>query len=126
MISHISQVGVYVSDQDAALAFYTEKLGFEVRSLREGPGIKWIEVAPPGGQTTISLASKDFPVGDEAKIGVFTNIAFETEDIHELYETYRQRGVTFTHEPELQPYGKWFAAFVDQDGDEFFVFQPVK
>lgn len=125
MISCISQVGVYVSDQDAALAFYTEKLGFEVRSLRQGPGMKWIEVAPPGAQTTISLASKDFPVGDEAKIGVYTDIAFETTDIHGLYETLSSRGVKFTDKPELQPYGKWFAAFLDQDGNQFFVFQPA-
>ncbi|NIJ13027.1 catechol 2,3-dioxygenase-like lactoylglutathione lyase family enzyme [Saccharomonospora amisosensis] len=126
MISHISQIGVYVSDQDEALRFYTEKLGFEVRELQEGSGFKWIEVAPPGAQTTISLATKDFPVGEKSKVGRYTDIAFETEDIQAMYETYRERGVRFTKEPELQPYGKWFAAFLDQDGNEFFVFQPER
>ncbi|WP_218157174.1 VOC family protein [Saccharopolyspora shandongensis] len=125
VISHISQIGVYVTDQDAALSFYTEKLGFEVRKLQDGGDFKWIEVAPPGSPTTISLATKDFPVGTESKIGGFTDIAFETADIKALHETLSQRGVRFTVEPELQPYGKWFAAFVDQDDNEFFVFQPA-
>ncbi|RFS82329.1 bleomycin resistance protein [Actinomadura spongiicola] len=125
MISKIAQVGVYVRDQNEALRFYTEKLGFEIREHREGPGFTWIEVAPPGAQTTITLATKDLPVGDEAKIGRYTDIAFETADIKALHETYTERGVRFTKDPELQPYGKWFAAFVDQDDNEFFVFQPV-
>lgn len=123
MRMNISQIGVYVRDQDEALRFYTEKLGFEVRELQEGGDFKWIEVAPPGAVTTLSLATADFPVGDASKVGRYTDVAFETDDIQELHRTYRERGVRFTKEPELQPYGKWFAAFVDQDDNEFFVFQ---
>lgn len=125
MHSYIEKIGVYVRDQKKALSFYTEKLGFEVRELQEGSSFAWIEVAPPGSQATISLATENFPVGNSSKIGVYTDIAFETDDIHELYRSYREAGVRFTKEPELQPYGKWFAAFVDLDDNEFFVFQKA-
>lgn len=124
VISHIAQVGVFVSDQAEAVRFYTEKLGFEVRQDVGGQEFRWIEVAPPGAQTTISLATSAFPIGEDSKIGVNTGIGLETEDIQTLHRAYSERGVSFTKEPELQPYGKWFAAFVDQDGNEFFVFQP--
>jgi lactoylglutathione lyase len=125
MISHIMTVGIYVRDQDAARDFYVNKLGFEVRDDREGGGLRWLEVAPPGAQTTVVLATKDYPAGSEEKVGIYTDIAFQTEDIQATYETYTQRGVKFTAEPELMPYGKWFAAFVDPDGNEFFLYQPA-
>lgn len=122
---YMSQVGIYVSDQDAALRFYTEKLGFEIRALQEAADFKWIEVAPPGGQTTIVLATPDFPIGDTDKVGIVTSISFETDDIRAVHRTYTQRGVEFTNAPRLEPYGKWFASFCDQDGNEFFLFQSA-
>ena len=124
MISRVSTVGVYVRDQDKALEFYTDKLGFEVRKHVDEPDFKWFEVAPPGGETTIVLCAPDYQTGDESKIGRYTEIAFHADDMRELHRVYTERGVKFTQEPRLEPYGVWFAAFIDQDENEYFVFQP--
>ncbi len=59
----IGNVGVRVADQERALEFYTKTLGFEVRrDVPFGDG-RWIEVGPPGGQTTIALIKEDVPSG---------------------------------------------------------------
>ena len=57
-ITKIGRVIVPVSDQDAAIAFYTDKLGFElVSDIPFGDGDRWVEVAPPGGGTAIALSA---------------------------------------------------------------------
>ena len=62
-ITGIGTVGIPVTDQDRALEFYVGKLGFEKRrDLPFGPG-RWIEVAPPGSQTTIALVPAGVPTG---------------------------------------------------------------
>jgi catechol 2,3-dioxygenase-like lactoylglutathione lyase family enzyme len=94
-ITHINQVGtvfVPVSDQDRALDFYVDKLGFEKRAdFRYGDeGSRWIEVAPPGAANTISLVPPSEGVaagGDQA------HCAFATEDIEADHATLRARGV---------------------------------
>ena len=59
-VNHVESVIVPVSDQDAALAFYIGTLGFEVRRDGEfAPGQRWLEVAPPGADTTIALVPGD-------------------------------------------------------------------
>ena len=56
MITNVKTVAVYVSDQEEAVRFYTEKLGFEVRRNQlMGPGGNWIEVAPPGAQSRVVI-----------------------------------------------------------------------
>ena len=55
MISNVKTTAVYVSDQEAALRFYTETLGFEIRNNQPmGPRGNWIEVAPPGADTLMA------------------------------------------------------------------------
>lgn len=125
MIGNIATIAVYVHDCDVALAFYTERLGFEVRKKVEMPGMKWYEVAPPGAHSTLVLADKGFATYDEVKVGRYTDIAFDTDDIAATHLAYTGNGVRFTQEPRLEPYGKWFAAFVDQDDNEYFLFQDV-
>ena len=57
MITNLETVTVYVNDQDQALDFYVNKLGFEKRADNPiGPGMRWVTVAPPGGKTEIVLA----------------------------------------------------------------------
>lgn len=123
MISHIATVDVFVRDQDVARDFYENKLGFEVRRDDQMGPLRWIEVAPPGGQTVIVLATADYPVGSEDKIGGFTDIQFVTHDIQSTYEQLVDRGVHFTTKPEHQDWA-WHSAFVDPDGNEFFLIQP--
>ena len=76
-ISQVGRVMVPVSDQDAAIAFYTSKLGFSlVADIPFGEGERWVEVAPPGGGTALALVP---PQGDYQP-GRMTGIAFVSAD----------------------------------------------
>ena len=85
MIGPIKTVGIYVRDQERAVEFYTQKLGFEVRrTLSMGPGASWIEVAPPGAQTCLVLYPKAMmpDAGNaQAKGAVETNRNIPSEDV---------------------------------------------
>jgi catechol 2,3-dioxygenase-like lactoylglutathione lyase family enzyme len=77
-ITHVGTVIVPVSDQDRALEFYVEKLGFEKRADTPfGRGERWVEVAPPGATTTIAL----IPPREGNLTGIDTNVGFTTKDI---------------------------------------------
>jgi predicted enzyme related to lactoylglutathione lyase len=120
MITKARTVGVYVSDQDRALDFYVDKLGFEKRTDEPmGPEARWIEVAPAGAETVLVLFT---PPGQEDRIGTFSNVVFECDDIEATYRELRGRGVEFTEEPSEQPWGMW-AQFKDVDGNEFGLIQ---
>ena len=91
--TRITQVGtiiVPVSDQDAAIAFYTEKLGFQKRSDTPfGHGDRWVEVGPAGHTTTIAL----MPPQEGEAVGISTRIAFSTSDIDADHADLKARGV---------------------------------
>jgi catechol 2,3-dioxygenase-like lactoylglutathione lyase family enzyme len=91
--THITQVAtviVPVSDQDRALGFYLDKLGFEKRAdIPFGKGDRWIEVAPPGAATTIALV----PPREEAPLGIDTHVGFATEDVDADHADLQARGV---------------------------------
>ncbi len=120
MIVKAATVGIYVSDQDRALDFYTNTLGFEKR-LDEpmSESARWIEVAPKGAETRLVLFT---PPGQEDRIGTFSNVVLECDDIRATHEELRGRGVEFTEQPSEQPWGLW-AQFKDQDGNEFGLIQ---
>ncbi|MFD3513801.1 VOC family protein [Streptomyces sp. NPDC058657] len=62
-ITQVATVGIHVSDQEEALAFYVGELGFEVRrDVPFGDG-RWVEVAPPGATTTLALVPGGVPAG---------------------------------------------------------------
>jgi predicted enzyme related to lactoylglutathione lyase len=123
MITRGRSVGIYVTDQDRALAFYRDALGFEV--LQDTPmgemgppgheDKRWIAVAPKGADTIFILYT---PPGMENRVGGFSNVVWDTDDIHATYETLKARGVEFTQEPTEQGWGSW-AQFKDPDGNEF-------
>ncbi len=117
MLTRTGIVGLCVRDQDEALDFYTNKLGFEKRADEPmgEDGARWIEVAPYGAETRLALFT---PPGQEDRIGIFTNVVFECDDIQATYEELGGKGVEFTQEPSEQPWGMW-AQFKDQDGNEF-------
>jgi catechol 2,3-dioxygenase-like lactoylglutathione lyase family enzyme len=120
-ISHISSATVYVSDQDKALDFYVNKLGFEVREdapFGENPNMRWIEVAPPGAHTVLILA-KGYGGWTPESVGNFAGIVLETGDIQATYEELSSRGVKFTEPPTMQEWGMLQALFEDQDGNRF-------
>jgi catechol 2,3-dioxygenase-like lactoylglutathione lyase family enzyme len=114
----IANTQVWVHDQDEALAFYTEKLGFEVRSdvtVAEMGNFRWLSVAPPG-QKDFSLVLMAIPEGvfDDDTVeqikqlmakGVSGGVFLTTDDVHRDVKELKARGVEFTDEPEERPYG---------------------
>jgi lactoylglutathione lyase len=117
MIKHVSLTTVYVSDQDKALDFYTNKLGFEVRADDTMGDMRWIQVAPKGAVTTIVLAH-GFGGWSEEKVGQFTGLGLEADDLDATYRELSSRGVEFTEKPNQQPWGMQ-SQFVDQDGNGY-------
>ncbi|MEA2468223.1 MAG: hypothetical protein QOJ57_2349 [Thermoleophilaceae bacterium] len=115
----ITTTHLWVHDQDEALAFYTQKLGFEVRadvSLAELGDFRWLTVGPPGQDdiAIVLMAIPGPPVMDEETAGRvrelmskgFAGTVFlETDDVHASYEELKGRGVEFTEDPEERPYG---------------------
>jgi catechol 2,3-dioxygenase-like lactoylglutathione lyase family enzyme len=80
-----------VDDQDAALEFYRDKMGFEVRTdTQYGEGFRWVEVAPPGAKTVVAL---NVPrEGQEPKRGD-TMFGYDAEDVQATWEELKSRGV---------------------------------
>jgi lactoylglutathione lyase len=90
-IGDVMTIGVSVSDQDRALEFYLDRLGFEKRRDVPVPqfGGRWIEVAPEGASVTIALV----PAREEAPAGVQTGIRLKTGDAAAVHSELQARGV---------------------------------
>ena len=135
MLKQLTHVQVWVNDQDEALAFYTEKLGMELRedvTLPEMGNFRWLSVGIPGQDVAITLMDiPGPPVFDEATRdqirsllakGASGGLFFGTDDAQATYEELKSRGVEFTQEPTEQPYGI-DAGFRDSSGNHFRVAQ---
>ena len=128
----ISTAQVWVHDQDEALAFYTDKLGWEVRSdvtLPEMGDFRWLTVGPVGQEdfAVVLMAVPGPPVMDDdtrrqvldlAAKGFAGTVFLTTNDVRSDYEQLKARGVEFTEEPEERPYGI-DAGFRDPTGNAF-------
>jgi catechol 2,3-dioxygenase-like lactoylglutathione lyase family enzyme len=138
MIDAISHVGVWVDDQDEAKAFYTEKLGFEVRedaTLEEFGGYRWLTVGPPGQPDVNIILSAPVPPAidpESAKQlmallskGAMGPGIFRTEDCRKTAEELQEKGVHFTQEPDERFYGV-DAGFRDPSGNEWRLVQPLQ
>jgi uncharacterized glyoxalase superfamily protein PhnB len=115
----IANAQLWVHDQDEALAFYTQKLGFEVRAdvtLPELGDFRWLTVGPAGqpGFSIVLMAIPGPPVMDEATAaqvrelmgkGFAGTVFLTTDDCRASYEELKARGVEFTETPEERPYG---------------------
>ena len=90
-LTDVRTVAVSVTDQDRALSFYVDTLGFEKRmDARIGDGLRWIEVAPPGAGASIALA----PASAASPAGVDSGIRLTAGDVDGEHEAMRQRGVS--------------------------------
>jgi uncharacterized glyoxalase superfamily protein PhnB len=115
----LSNAQLWVHDQEEALAFWTEKVGMEVRSdvtLPEMGDFRWLTVGPPG-QEDVSITLMAIPgppvmdpetaeqVRNLMSKGFAGTIFLTTDDIRSSYEELKGRGVEFTETPEERPYG---------------------
>ena len=128
----IANAQLWVHDQDEALAFYTEKVGMEVRAdvtVPELGNFRWLTVGPPG-QTDDSIVLMAIPgppvMDDETAAQVKTlmgkgfagTVFLTTDDVQASYEELKGRGVEFVEEPEERPYGI-DSGFRDPSGNNF-------
>jgi catechol 2,3-dioxygenase-like lactoylglutathione lyase family enzyme len=131
MLKQLTNVQVWVHDQDEALAFYTEKLGLELRedvTVPEMGNFRWLTVGVPGqADVAITLMSVPGPpVFDAEKRdqimalvakGAAGGLFFSTDDVRATYDELKSRGVEFQQEPTEQPYGI-DAGFRDASGNQ--------
>jgi lactoylglutathione lyase len=125
MIDTIKGPVVIVSDQQKALDFYTQTLGFEIKSNMWFGNVRWIEVAPKYSQSTICLMAPNPDIMSEEEIrsaensiGIDTGIWFYSNDIHSTYMELKSKGVDITA-PEKQEWGSIMCKIKDQDKNSF-------
>jgi catechol 2,3-dioxygenase-like lactoylglutathione lyase family enzyme len=130
MLKQLANVQVWVHDQDEALAFYTDKLGLELRedvTVPEMGNFRWLTVGVPGQDVSITLMAVPGPpvfdadTRDQLKAlmakGAAGGLFFSTDDCQASYEELKSRGVEFQQEPTEQPYGI-DAGFRDPSGNQ--------
>ncbi len=131
MLTQLTNVQVWVHDQDEALAFYTDKLGMELRedvTVPEMGNFRWLTVGPPGqSDVAITLMAVPGPPVFDADTreqikalmakGAAGGLFFSTDDCRATYEELKSRGVEFQQEPSEQPYGI-DAGFRDPSGNQ--------
>ena len=136
MLQQLTNVQVWVHDQDEALAFYTEKLGLELRedvTVPEMGNFRWLSVGVPGQpDVAITLMAVPGPPVFDAETrekvmelmakGAASGLFFSTDDVQGTYEELKSRGVEFQQEPTEQPYGI-DAGFRDPSGNQMRVAQ---
>lgn len=118
MIRSMKFAGIPVRNQDVALDFYTNKLGFSIVTDQPmGPGQRWIELRTPHGEAGLALFT---PKGHERRIGEFQNLSFKCDDVERTYRELLDRGVEFETPPTKQPWGT-YAIVKDPDGNTFVI-----
>jgi len=119
MIKGIKFVNIPVRDQERALAFYTETLGFTVATNQPMGTMpqRWIELKIPGAETRISLFT---PPGHEERVGSFLPLSLWSDDVEATYQTLKARGVEFLAPPKKEPWGT-SVIFKDSEGNQVHV-----
>ena len=123
-IIDVRTVGITVTDQERALAFYVDTLGFEKRlDAPISPTMRWIEVAPPGATTSIALTAND--EGASQAAGTDTGVRFTVPDAEAEHATMRDRGIAVSevmHWPGVPP----MYTVDDPDGNRFYVVEETQ
>lgn len=113
MITHLKFVGIPTRDQDRALKFWTEQVGFELRTDQPMGPQRWIELSVRNSNTGIVLWTLE---GQEDRVGTRFNGAFACDDVRATYRQLSEKGVEFLTPPQKQPWGE-FAVFKDPEGN---------
>jgi catechol 2,3-dioxygenase-like lactoylglutathione lyase family enzyme len=125
MIKDVPLTGIFVNDQEAALDFYTGKLGLEkVQDEPYGEGARWITVSPAEMRIEIVLkkAEREHEKAMVGKSDSAPVLTLGTDDVHAAYERLRKRGVRFLGEPYRYAWGIG-ALLLDQDGSPILLLQ---
>lgn len=119
MLTKVKHAVVPVEDQDRALAFYTEKLGFKVKvdASFEGSPQRWIELETPEGDTCVVLFTNE---EQKPMIGKFSNIVFTCDDVVQTTEKLKKKGVEIVEGPKEEAWGI-YSIFKDSEGNRFCV-----
>lgn len=115
MITHLKFAGVACRDQEKALKFWTEKVGFHVVTDQPMGAQRWIELAIGDADSRLVLFT---PEGHEDRVGGFWNGSFACDDVEATYRQMSGRGVQFKTPVQKAEWGT-FAIFVDDEGNEF-------
>ncbi len=115
MITNVSLITIYVTDQDAAKDFYVNTLGFEAREdISMGDGFRWVTISHPNQpELEFTLMVPGPPLDEEAAAsvrrllekGALSAAGLAVDDCRRTYEELVAKGVTFLQEPSERPYG---------------------
>ena len=120
IIGKVGRVAVPVSDQDAAIAFYTEKLGFTLDAdISVDDNYRWVEVSPPGGDTALAIVPP--PPNARDRIGIDTGVILTTDDIDEAHAELQTRGVDADEVSRMGDPVPPMLFFRDQDGNTLLI-----
>ena len=112
-ITGVQVVSLPVSDQDRARDFYVDVLGMDLlRDAQMQPGMRWVQVAPRGGEATITLVTWF----DSMAAGSYRGLVLETDDLDADVERLRSHGLGIPEGIQQQPWGR-FVTFTDPDGN---------
>ncbi|REK61935.1 MAG: glyoxalase/bleomycin resistance/extradiol dioxygenase family protein [Cohnella sp.] len=122
MISKLGQVMLYVKNQDQAVKFWTEKLGFSVIAEEKNGDMRWIEIAPKGAETSIVLHNKAFVAQMEPELNLGTpSLMFFSEHFDQLHNDLSNQNVK-VGEIVNTPSGRVFN-FADDEENYFAVME---
>jgi catechol 2,3-dioxygenase-like lactoylglutathione lyase family enzyme len=135
MIENVEVVGIYVHDQDEALAFYVEKLGFRVHTDARNGNYRWLTVQQPDQPSfQLGLFAPGPPVHDAAAAqtlremvakGAMPPLVLVVDDCRAAYHRMRADGVEFTQEP-IDRFGAVDAGFRDPSGNGWKMIQAPR
>ncbi|WP_445478857.1 VOC family protein [Lysinibacillus irui] len=119
MIHQIGQVMLYVNDQDVAVKFWTEKVGFVVVAEQEEAGMRWIEIAPTKeAQTSFVLHNKEIIAKMQPELNLGTpSIMFYADKIEDMYQDFQAKGIK-VGDLVMMPMGRVFN-FADPENNYF-------
>jgi lactoylglutathione lyase len=127
MIHQVGQIMVYVNNQEAAVKFWTDKVGFSLISEENnGAGMKWFEIAPSqDAQTKIVLHDKELVAKFSPEVNLGTpSLMFYADNLEALYQDFKDKQIT-VGDMVTMPFGKVFN-FADDEGNYFAVIEKGK
>jgi catechol 2,3-dioxygenase-like lactoylglutathione lyase family enzyme len=118
-ITRFACITIAVRDQDEALRWFTEKLGFQKRVDTPGPGIRFLTVSPPKQPDLQVILASWFP----EHVGKNATAVLHTDDCRATYQDLKDLGVVFSEAPQQKPFGL-MAVFKDLYGNSYALLEP--